>query len=130
MIERPSYGWELWTRFERLYGDVLPVGEAAAQAAAAAAALAGPQYAGAEEWGEWEEWEEEGEYEYASYDHGAKPGQEEVHAQEGLLYQPLEAVGGIGGKTTAAGLVRVCESDSTTGAACARYADFLALNIL
>jgi DNA-binding PadR family transcriptional regulator len=26
VIERPSYGWELWTRFERLYGDVLPVG--------------------------------------------------------------------------------------------------------
>jgi DNA-binding PadR family transcriptional regulator len=26
VIERPSYGWELWTRFDRLYGDVLPVG--------------------------------------------------------------------------------------------------------
>jgi DNA-binding PadR family transcriptional regulator len=26
VIQRPSYGWELWTRFERLYGDVLPVG--------------------------------------------------------------------------------------------------------
>jgi DNA-binding PadR family transcriptional regulator len=26
VIERPSYGWELWTRFERLYGDVLPIG--------------------------------------------------------------------------------------------------------
>ncbi|HTZ86347.1 MAG TPA: PadR family transcriptional regulator [Solirubrobacteraceae bacterium] len=26
MIERPSYGWELWKRFERLYGDVLNVG--------------------------------------------------------------------------------------------------------
>lgn len=26
VIERPSYGWELWKRFERLYGDVLPVG--------------------------------------------------------------------------------------------------------
>jgi DNA-binding PadR family transcriptional regulator len=25
VIERPSYGWELWKRFERLYGDVLPV---------------------------------------------------------------------------------------------------------
>ncbi len=23
VIERPSYGWELWKRFERLYGDVL-----------------------------------------------------------------------------------------------------------
>jgi DNA-binding PadR family transcriptional regulator len=23
VIERPSYGYELWTRFERLYGDVL-----------------------------------------------------------------------------------------------------------
>jgi DNA-binding PadR family transcriptional regulator len=26
VIERPSYGWELWKRFERLYGDVLPIG--------------------------------------------------------------------------------------------------------
>jgi DNA-binding PadR family transcriptional regulator len=26
VIERPSYGWELSKRFERLYGDVLPVG--------------------------------------------------------------------------------------------------------
>lgn len=26
VIERPSYGGELWKRFERLYGDVLPVG--------------------------------------------------------------------------------------------------------
>jgi DNA-binding PadR family transcriptional regulator len=26
VIERPSYGWELWKRFERLYGDVLTVG--------------------------------------------------------------------------------------------------------
>lgn len=26
VIERPSYGWELWARFERLYGDVLPIG--------------------------------------------------------------------------------------------------------
>ncbi len=26
VIERPSYGWELWTRFNRLYGDVLPIG--------------------------------------------------------------------------------------------------------
>ena len=26
VIERASYGWELWTRFERLYGDVLPIG--------------------------------------------------------------------------------------------------------
>jgi DNA-binding PadR family transcriptional regulator len=26
VIERPSYGWELWTRFERLHGDVLPIG--------------------------------------------------------------------------------------------------------
>ena len=26
LIERPSYGWELWKRFERLYGDVLAVG--------------------------------------------------------------------------------------------------------
>ena len=26
VIERPSYGWELWKRFERLYGDVLAVG--------------------------------------------------------------------------------------------------------
>ncbi len=26
VIERSSYGWELWTRFERLYGDVLPIG--------------------------------------------------------------------------------------------------------
>jgi len=25
VIERPSYGWELWKRFERLYGDVLPI---------------------------------------------------------------------------------------------------------
>lgn len=25
VIERPSYGFELWTRFERLAGDVLPV---------------------------------------------------------------------------------------------------------
>jgi DNA-binding PadR family transcriptional regulator len=25
VIERPSYGWELWTRFQRLYGDVLPI---------------------------------------------------------------------------------------------------------
>lgn len=26
VIERPSYGFELWTRYERLYGDVLPIG--------------------------------------------------------------------------------------------------------
>lgn len=26
VIERQSYGWELWRRFERLYGDVLAVG--------------------------------------------------------------------------------------------------------
>ncbi len=26
VIERPSYGFELWTRFERLHGDVLPIG--------------------------------------------------------------------------------------------------------
>jgi DNA-binding PadR family transcriptional regulator len=26
VIERPSYGWELWNRFDRLYGDVLPIG--------------------------------------------------------------------------------------------------------
>jgi len=26
VIERPSYGWELWSRFERLYGDVLRIG--------------------------------------------------------------------------------------------------------
>lgn len=26
VIERPSYGWEIWKRFERLYGDVLAVG--------------------------------------------------------------------------------------------------------
>jgi DNA-binding PadR family transcriptional regulator len=25
VIERPSYGWELWKRFERVYGDVLPI---------------------------------------------------------------------------------------------------------
>lgn len=25
VIERSSYGFELWTRFERLYGDVLPI---------------------------------------------------------------------------------------------------------
>jgi DNA-binding PadR family transcriptional regulator len=24
VIERPSYGWELWTRFGRQYGDILP----------------------------------------------------------------------------------------------------------
>lgn len=24
VIERSSYGWELWTRFERLYDDVMP----------------------------------------------------------------------------------------------------------
>jgi DNA-binding PadR family transcriptional regulator len=33
VIERPSYGWELWTRFERLYGDVLPIGESNVYAA-------------------------------------------------------------------------------------------------
>jgi hypothetical protein len=64
--------------------------EAAAQAAAAAAALAGPQYAGAEEWGEWEEWEEEGEYEYASdHQNGGSSGKEEVHIESAVLYQPL-----------------------------------------
>jgi DNA-binding PadR family transcriptional regulator len=26
VIERSSYGWELWNRFERLFGDVLPIG--------------------------------------------------------------------------------------------------------
>jgi DNA-binding PadR family transcriptional regulator len=26
VIERSSYGFELWTRYERLYGDVLPIG--------------------------------------------------------------------------------------------------------
>src|SRR5580704_16225134 len=25
VIERSSYGFELWTRFERLYGDVMPI---------------------------------------------------------------------------------------------------------
>jgi DNA-binding PadR family transcriptional regulator len=33
VIERPSYGWELWTRFDRLYGDVLPTGESNVYAA-------------------------------------------------------------------------------------------------
>jgi DNA-binding PadR family transcriptional regulator len=33
VIERPSYGWELWTRFERLYGDVLIVGQSNVYAA-------------------------------------------------------------------------------------------------
>lgn len=27
VIERSSYGWELWKRFERLYGDVVPGSE-------------------------------------------------------------------------------------------------------
>ena len=27
VIERESYGWELWKRFDLLYGDVLPVSE-------------------------------------------------------------------------------------------------------
>jgi DNA-binding PadR family transcriptional regulator len=33
VIERPSYGWELWTRFDRLYGDVLPTVESNVYAA-------------------------------------------------------------------------------------------------
>jgi DNA-binding PadR family transcriptional regulator len=27
VIEHESYGWELWKRFDRLYGDVMPVSE-------------------------------------------------------------------------------------------------------
>jgi RHS repeat-associated protein len=62
--------------------------QAAREAAAAAAAAAGPQYAGDEE--EWEEWwEEEGEYEYASWQHGGKPGNEEAHVEPAILLQPL-----------------------------------------
>jgi hypothetical protein len=33
--------------------------------------------------------EEEGEWEYASYHPGSKPGSEEAHVEDGLLYQPL-----------------------------------------
>jgi DNA-binding PadR family transcriptional regulator len=33
VIERPDYGCGLWTRFERLYGDVLPIGESNVYAA-------------------------------------------------------------------------------------------------
>jgi hypothetical protein len=37
-----------------------------------------------------EEWEEEGEeWEYASYKHGTGSGHDEVHPEEGLLFQPL-----------------------------------------
>jgi RHS repeat-associated protein len=62
--------------------------QAAREAAAAAAAAAGPQYAGGEE--EWEEWwEEEGGYEYASWQHGGKPGNEEAHVEPAILLQPL-----------------------------------------
>ncbi len=60
--------------------------QAAREAAEAAAAAAGPQYAEGEEW---EEWEEEGEYEYASYEHGANPESGEGHVESATLYQPL-----------------------------------------
>jgi RHS repeat-associated protein len=84
--------------------------EAAAQAAAAAAALAGPQYAGAEEWGEWEEWEEEGEYEYAADHQGGTPGREEAHVESAILVQPLarEDQGGEG-EQGGSGTVPLCE---------------------
>jgi RHS repeat-associated protein len=42
---------------------------------------------GEEEWEEWEEWEEE--WEYAAYHRGAKPAQEEMHIESGVLFQPL-----------------------------------------
>jgi RHS repeat-associated protein len=65
--------------------------EAATEAAArAAATAAGPQYNSGEE--EWEEYEEEGGYEEAAYHPGAN-GQEEVHAESGVLYQPLGSGG-------------------------------------
>ncbi|HEY5342928.1 MAG TPA: RHS repeat-associated core domain-containing protein, partial [Solirubrobacteraceae bacterium] len=70
----------------------------AAEAAAAAVAAAGPQYEGEEEW---EEWEEEGEYEYASYHHGAESGKEEAHAESAVLYQPL--TGGESGSSEGVG---------------------------
>ena len=64
--------------------------QAAREAAEAAAAAAGPQYAEEEEWEEWGE--EEGGYEYAAYLQDTH-GQEKVHLEEGVLYQPLGEAG-------------------------------------
>ena len=65
--------------------------EAAELAEEMAAAAGGPAAAGEEglEEGEEEWWEEEGEYEYVSDHHGAKPESEEAHVEPAILYQPL-----------------------------------------
>jgi RHS repeat-associated protein len=79
----------------------------AAAEAAAEAAVAGPQYAGEEEY--WEEWEEEeGEYEYVSNRHGGESSTEEHHIESGVLYQPLSWEGA--GKGAVRATTPLCEA--------------------
>jgi RHS repeat-associated protein len=76
---------------------------------------------GEEEWGEWE-YEEEGEYEYASYQHGSENGEEEAHIEPAVLYQSLEPEA-YGRRQ---GALRLCGTGSTgpcardTSATCSR----------
>jgi RHS repeat-associated protein len=79
--------------------------EAAARIAAEEAARwegGGGGYPGEGEEGGEEEWyeEEEGEYEYASYNHGAESGKEEAHIENGVLYQSLGGEEGAGEGTS------------------------------
>ncbi len=84
--------------------------KAAAEAAAAAAAAAGPQYAEEpEEGGEEEGGEEEGESEYAAYYNQGKPGHEEDHVEEGVLYQPMPEAGEPAAPL-AGGVVPLCKT--------------------
>ena len=65
--------------------------------------------------------QEEGEYEYASYQHGAKPESQEAHAEPISLVQPLgeTAEGSEGsGSEGGIGVVPLCKTDSEGG--CAR----------
>jgi hypothetical protein len=84
--------------------------------------------------GEW--YEEEGEYEYASYQHGAKEGHEEAHVEPAILVQPLgetvgEAGGVLGDSETAMrlhDLLRQCQADShrtPRTESCAQYVSLL-----
>jgi RHS repeat-associated protein len=87
-------------------------------------------FAGDEEYEEYEEYEEEGEeWEYVAYHQGAKAVSEAVHAEEGLLFQPLgEATSKEQTVEGMANLAVLCgdELNSQAGqgghGACARYA--------
>jgi RHS repeat-associated protein len=105
-----AVGQEVMAREAAREAAARAAAEAAARAAAEAAGMAGPQYE-EEEW--WEEWEEEGGYEYASYQHGAKPESGEGHVEWATLVQSLGGEGGNGeGETTNGSPVPLCKPGS------------------